>query len=379
MDERTKVVFQINQNNKLYSLTTSLSKDKINLVCKDETNNQIYESSFTLPELLRISKYFSPNYTLEQILLYLNGIIEKQRVRINQGPEFASIDLHLINNDMISLPLLKIFDIKQIVNNPFLKYNKKTGSNQFVIKPKPNTKIVESLNDFTKNSNDIQIIQKQKQINKIKAIPGSALTGNAFLKEDNSEDLDEIKLTNLENENKILKAGQEELKNVNKKLLQEIAKLKEQNTILKNENDKFKQQLLLYKNENTNLKKKIEKYKTDLDTVENQNDPNEKVRLYKKIEDLTEKINRYPFILEKDEEMLSIIFMSVSQKVNYSIICKNTDTIHSLEPELYKEYPEFSETENYFLCKGTVINKFKKFNELNINNGNIIIINQKED
>ena len=112
MDERNKVIFQLNQNNRLYSLTTSLSKDKINLVCKDETNNQIYESSFTLAELLQISNYFQPNYTLEQILLYLNGIIEKQRVRINQGPEAVSVNLHLINNDLISFPLLKKFIIK---------------------------------------------------------------------------------------------------------------------------------------------------------------------------------------------------------------------------------------------------------------------------
>ena len=57
MEERNKVIFQLNQNNKSYSLSTSLIKDKINLVCKDETSNLIYENSFTLPELLRISKY----------------------------------------------------------------------------------------------------------------------------------------------------------------------------------------------------------------------------------------------------------------------------------------------------------------------------------
>ena len=72
MEERNKVIFQLNQNNKSYSLSTSLIKDKINLVCKDETSNLIYENSFTLPELLRISKYFQPDHTIQQILLYLN-------------------------------------------------------------------------------------------------------------------------------------------------------------------------------------------------------------------------------------------------------------------------------------------------------------------
>ena len=102
------------------------------------------------------------------------------------------------------------------------------------------------------------------------------------------------------------------------------------------------------------------------------------VKLYEKIEELTEKINRYPFILEKNEKMLSIVFISISQNVNYSMICKNTDSIHKLEEELYKEYPNLAEGDNYFLCKGTVVNKFKKFEELNIKNGDAILINQRE-
>ena len=105
---------------------------------------------------------------------------------------------------------------------------------------------------------------------------------------------------------------------------------------------------------------------------------NKMVKLNEKIEELTEKINRYPFILEKNEKMLSIVFISISQNVNYSMICKNTDSIHKLEEELYKEYPDLSEGDNYFLCKGTVINKFKIFEELNIKNGDAILINQRE-
>ena len=102
------------------------------------------------------------------------------------------------------------------------------------------------------------------------------------------------------------------------------------------------------------------------------------VKLNEKIEELTEKLNRYPFILEKNEKMLSIVFISISEKENYSMICKNTDSIQKLEEELYKEYPNLAEGDNYFLCKGTVINKFKKFEELNIKNGDAILINQRE-
>ena len=94
------------------------------------------------------------------------------------------------------------------------------------------------------------------------------------------------------------------------------------------------------------------------------------------INDLNEKLNRFPFILEKNEKLMSVIFSSVNQKVNYSIVCKNTDTIHNLEVQLYKEYPNLYESENYFLCKGQIINKFKTFEENKIKNGDIILLNQ---
>ena len=94
------------------------------------------------------------------------------------------------------------------------------------------------------------------------------------------------------------------------------------------------------------------------------------------IKDLNEKIKRYPFILEKNEKIISIIFSSVDQNVNYSLICKNTDTINRLEEKLYKEFPNLSERENYFLCKGKLLNKFHSFEKNYIKNGDIIVLNQ---
>ena len=94
------------------------------------------------------------------------------------------------------------------------------------------------------------------------------------------------------------------------------------------------------------------------------------------IKDLNEKLNRFPFILEKNEKLMSVIFSSDNQKVNYSIVCKNTDTIHNLEAKLYQEYPNLCESENYFLCKGQIISKFKTFEEYKIKNGDTILLNQ---
>ena len=96
------------------------------------------------------------------------------------------------------------------------------------------------------------------------------------------------------------------------------------------------------------------------------------------IKELKEKIQRYPFVLEKNEKIMSIIFSSVNQKVNYSMVCKNTDTINKLEAKLYEEYPNLSERENYFLCKGIVLNKFQSFEKNHIKNGDIILLNQND-
>ena len=77
---------------------------------------------------------------------------------------------------------------------------------------------------------------------------------------------------------------------------------------------------------------------------------------------------------------MSIIFSSVDQKINYSVVCKNTDNIHKIEDELYKEYPNLFENKYYiFLCKGKIINRFQTFESNHIKNGDTIIMNSNED
>ena len=114
-----------------------------------------------------------------------------------------------------------------------------------------------------------------------------------------------------------------------------------------------------------------------------QNNSNDKLinllsKKEEQINELKEIIKRYPFILEKNERLMSIIFYSVDQKVHYPMICKNTDTIHKLEGKLYEEYPNLTERENYFLCKGGLINKFQSFEKMKIKNGDIIVLNQND-
>ena len=140
-------------------------------------------------------------------------------------------------------------------------------------------------------------------------------------------------------------------------------------------------------NENMNLKNQIQQLNNKINFQNNNNNQIisnnsntylEMNNLYKQINELNEKLKRYPFILEKGEKIMSVIFSSVDQNIHYSIVCKNTDKIHKLEEELYKEYPQFSETDNYFMCKGKVLNKFHTFESNNIKNGDVIVVNQRE-
>ena len=176
--------------------------------------------------------------------------------------------------------------------------------------------------------------------------------------------------------NKIMQDTINKLNNTINQLKQEhntdIQKYKKELKVYVDKNEILNNQIKKLSLDNTNLKEEIKKNNT-------QNNSDDIVSLYKRIDDLNKKLSRYPFVLEEGEKILSVIFTSVSQKVNYSMVCKNTDSIYKLEGELYKTFPELSETNNCFLCKGTVVNRFKKFEELKFKNGDIIIINQQED
>ena len=95
----------------------------------------------------------------------------------------------------------------------------------------------------------------------------------------------------------------------------------------------------------------------------------------KEIKELREKLSRFPFELKKDEKLMSIIFTSQDQKIHNSIICKNTDKFNKVEDKLYEIFPDYSETENYFIVNGNKINKYKTLDDNKIKNNDIIILN----
>ena len=138
-----------------------------------------------------------------------------------------------------------------------------------------------------------------------------------------------------------------------------------------NLNEILKSNLNNEKLKNIDLQNKIDK---QINIIPN-ND-SKIIDLYARIDDLKEKLSRYPFELKKDEKMISVIFTSDDQKIHFSVICKNTEKFIRLEEKLYNDYPEYSETNNYFVVNGNRIQKFKTLDENNIRNSDIIILNQ---
>ena len=375
MEERNKVTFELYQNNILYTISTSLIGNKLNLVCRD-SNSKVFENSYTMPELLKISQYFKPEYTIEQVQLYINGIMEKQKIGISPGDEAVTLNLYLINRDLISIPLLKKttnnINFNNYNNFSYAGYNNISQPNQYI--NMINNQIpIQNKNIVIQNNQKINsnFIPQTKSVNvKVNPIPQTQryynknsgninLSSNQqqnqyaqYTRADKSGTLDENKLKTLENENDIIKAGQEKLKNDIQRLMKEMTKLKEENEVyktdhnsltnenevLKNETDNCKKQMLLFQNqnkalmeENNLLKKQLEGYNKDLDNVENQND-----EIRKMYEDLQNEYNQYRAQTEdmnKENEILRGQIEELNN--NFTMINSELDNIRK-ENEIFK-------------------------------------------
>ena len=186
-----------------------------------------------------------------------------------------------------------------------------------------------------------------------------------------------------DNEIERLKRELKEEKEKNKNLENIINELRTKN---KNDTQKLKNEIKSYVEKIEKMKNDIQKLSSENNNLKDKmkgqytkNNSDEIISLYKRIDDLNAKLKRYPFILEEGEKIMSIIFTSVDQNLNYSMICKNTDTINNLEGRLYKEYQKLAKANYYFICNGTVLNKFEKLEELKIKSGDIIVLNLDEN
>ena len=76
----------------------------------------------------------------------------------------------------------------------------------------------------------------------------------------------------------------------------------------------------------------------------------------------------------KISEIISVNFSSSDGNINYSIPCIDSDIFAEIEEKLYKKYPEYRDSNNVCLYKGSCILRFKTIGENKIENGNPILL-----
>ena len=74
--------------------------------------------------------------------------------------------------------------------------------------------------------------------------------------------------------------------------------------------------------------------------------------------------NKYDF-----DDIVCVNFISSDQNVHFAATCLKTNTFAEIEEKLYKQYPQYRETNNNFLANGTQVLRFKTITENKIGNG----------
>jgi len=134
-------------------------------------------------------------------------------------------------------------------------------------------------------------------------------------------------------------------------------KLKEKDQIINEERIKI-----------NNLNKQIEE-------LQNISNINSKINDIKELKNEVKLFRSY-YNFSEGEKLISIKFISVNQDVNFDVITKNTEEFSKLESKLYKEYPKYIDSENYFLVHGNKISKHRSLKENKINNNDIITLEE---
>ena len=137
------------------------------------------------------------------------------------------------------------------------------------------------------------------------------------------------------------------------------------------------------KNELQKSKKVIEDQKVIINNLQNQLNNEKNINfnnmnliqslqnlIKEKEQELTKLINQFQNNNLKSrygrDEMMCVNFISLDQKIQYAIPCTGDDIFAEIEEKLYKKFPQYRETNNYFLSNGKQILRFKTISQNNI-------------
>ena len=384
-----------NQNivHKNLNLRNLLISDKMELKLSNFLGAMKLESGEIKKTIKKKISYGRINYIAPEILIKNNYSYESDiwslgimlyKLLIGKVP--FEIDY---NNETKEFKIINLCDI-YFPEEPIISNDAKDLIKHLLtIEPKDRIKLDEILNhDFFKIRPNIP---KILPIYTLHEPPRSSLEyivkikNKNELNNNNKENKDNIKKENIEIEEKNKKIKELETTIIN--LNNEINKLNnELNQMKENKEKKFEILLKEEKEKNINAQKNIQELNEKLLKYEhnfNNDDKllqlkNELLLKDKEIKELKEINARYPFELQKDENMISVMFISVNQAVNCSLICKNTDIFKNVENLLYDRYPGYRNFENDFFYNGIIVDKNKSLEENEIKDGTKIILIRKE-
>ena len=163
----------------------------------------------------------------------------------------------------------------------------------------------------------------------------------------------------------MIKLNIEKQKNI--KLTEDLNKEKENTNQLMNELKEEKRKIINITNKLNSYINKIKILNSNINSLEsNLKSKNLEIQYFKNKEnELMKSKLKLTSSLEnlKQGEIIAVNFISIDQKVNYCLSCKNTDIFIKLEEKLYNEYPEYKELDTYFTVNGNIIKRFKTLKE----------------
>jgi len=102
---------------------------------------------------------------------------------------------------------------------------------------------------------------------------------------------------------------------------------------------------------------------------------NDKTKTNKIIELENEiKLFRAYYKFSSNEKLISIKFISINQDIDFTIVTKNTDEFSKIEKILYDKYPQYKDSDNYFLVNRSIINRNRTLEENKIRNNDILTL-----
>ena len=73
--------------------------------------------------------------------------------------------------------------------------------------------------------------------------------------------------------------------------------------------------------------------------------------------------------------MMAVNFISMDGKIHFAVPCIDSDIFAEVEEKLYKQFPEYRETNNSFLANGQTVLRFKTIKQNKIGNGLPVTMN----